>query len=346
MTENSQLIRWLPDLSRSDGDVVGGKNASLGEMIGRLREAGIRVPGGFATTADAYRSFIAESNLQEAIADKLANLEPDRGNLATIGGDIREMIRGAELPSALASAIRDAYRRMGEDLGQEDVSVATRSSATAEDLPEASFAGQLETFLNVRGEDQLLQSCKACFASLFTDRAISYREDHGFDHLKVAVSVGVQQMVRSDEAGSGVMFSIDTETGFPDIVLITAAWGLGETVVQGMVDPDEYHVFKPLLNDAALKPIVEKSLGQKERKMILGSGDGEKTRIVDTSAEERAGYVLNDGEILNWPAGRRRSRRTTASRWTWNGPRTGRPAISTWSRPARRRCSRASRCRI
>ncbi|TVR81476.1 MAG: phosphoenolpyruvate synthase [Rhodospirillales bacterium] len=299
MTETSALIRWFSDLGRSDGDVVGGKNASLGEMISTMQAAGIRVPGGFATTSDAYRLFIAENDLKTAIADELAGLAPDRGNLASVGKAIRTMMVEAELPPTLATAIKDAYRRMGEESGRQDISVATRSSATAEDLPEASFAGQLETFLNVRGEEALLQSCKGCFASLFTDRAISYREERGFEHMKVAVSVGVQQMVRADKAGSGVMFSIDTETGFPHIVLINAAWGLGETVVQGTVDPDEYHVFKPLLKDAGIKPIIEKSLGGKKRKMVFGGdGDADSTRVVDTSREEQVAYVLSDEEIL------------------------------------------------
>ncbi len=297
MTSDSPLIRWLSDLSRADGAVVGGKNASLGEMIGALQGAGIRVPDGFATTAAAYRAFIAANGLQERIAGTIAGLSGDRSNLADIGQSVREMITGGEFPPELSSAITRAYQQMAEQSGRDEPDVAARSSATAEDLPEASFAGQLETFLNVRGADQVLEACKNCFASLFTDRAISYREDHGFDHMQVAVSVGVQTMVRSDEAGSGVMFSIDTETGFPRVVVINAAWGLGETIVQGMVDPDEYHVFKPLLEDTARAPIVEKRPGRKERKMIYG-GEGSRADLVETSEAERRGFVLTDDEIL------------------------------------------------
>ena len=210
-----------------------------------------------------------------------------------MGGVIRTLILDAKFPQDLEDAIRQAYRDMRASGGG---TVAVRSSATAEDLPEASFAGQLETYLNIEGEDALLVACKKCFASLFTDRAISYRENHGFDHLKVALSVGVQKMVRSDLASSGVMFSIDTETGFPRTVLVTGAWGLGETVVQGMVDPDEYQVFKPLLEDQSLTPIVEKSLGAKSRKMIYGAEGS--TVLTETSDAERSSFVLADDEVL------------------------------------------------
>ncbi len=299
MPTDTPLIRWFTEIGRSDTAVVGGKNASLGEMIRALAGVGIRVPGGFATTADAYRQFIEHNDLHEEIGQTTAGLDADRGNLADVGERIRGLIREAALPSDLAEAIREAYRRLCKQTGREDLDVAVRSSATAEDLPEASFAGQLDTYLNIRGEARLLEACKDCFASLFTDRAISYREEHGFDHLQVALSVGVQQMVRSDTAGSGVMFSIDTETGFPDTVLINAAWGLGETVVQGIVDPDEYHVFKPLLGDETVRPIVAKSLGAKARKMVYATADGESADLVDTSDDERARFVLSDDEILH-----------------------------------------------
>jgi pyruvate,water dikinase len=199
-------------------------------MISQLKSAGIRVPGGFATTAKAYWDFIAANKLEDKIRRELANLEDDLTNVAKVGKAVRELILKGELPPALIRATAQAYGRMAEELGREP-DVAVRSSATAEDLPEASFAGQLETFLNVCGEAHLLDACKRCFASLFTDRAICYRVNHGFDHMEVALSVGVQRMVRSDLAGSGVMFSIDTETGFPGTVLIDAGWGLGETVV-------------------------------------------------------------------------------------------------------------------
>ncbi len=301
MTRNGNdaaLVRRLADLGSGDSAEVGGKNASLGEMISRLQAAGIRVPGGFATTADAYWRFIEHNGLEQRIRDALGDLGPDRDNLADIGERIRGLFEDAELPADLAEAIVDGYRPMGaQDSAGETPRVAVRSSATAEDLPEASFAGQLETYLNVQGEDALLAACKRCYASLFTDRAISYRENHGFDHMEVALSVGVQRMVRSDRAGAGVMFSIDTETGFPGSVVINAAWGLGETVVQGSVDPDEYHVFKPLLGRPGLTPIIHKSRGGKAAKLVYGEG-GEGSRRVQTSDEERGRFVLEDDEIL------------------------------------------------
>jgi pyruvate,water dikinase len=290
------LVLWFTDIRNKDVGKVGGKNASLGEMISQLKTAGIRVPEGFATTAAAYRDFIAENELEQKIRDELGKLDKDRTNLDKIGKNVRDLIVKAKVPDALNQAIIEAYRELSRQLGREP-EVAVRSSATAEDLPDASFAGQQETFLNVRGEENLLSACKRCFASLFTDRAIVYRENHGYGHLDVALSVGIQRMVRSDLAGSGVMFSIDTETGFPDTVLIDAAWGLGETVVQGMVEPDEYHVFKPLLDKDGWKPIVHKSVGAKAEKMIYGEGD-EPDKLVDTSDEERASFVLSDDEVL------------------------------------------------
>jgi pyruvate,water dikinase len=284
MRHDAALVRRLSELGRADIAVVGGKNASLGEMIGKLRDAGIRVPGGFATTAAAYRQLLEHNKLKEPIAAKLGELAGDARNLAVVGKAVREMILAAEFPAGLADAISRGYREMGRR------AVAVRSSATAEDLPEASFAGQLESFLNVRGERALLDACRRCYASLFTDRAIVYSRNHGFDHMKIALSVGVQRMVRAEKAGAGVMFSIDTETGFPRAVLVDAAWGLGETVVQGTVDPDEYQVFKPLLGDPRLKPIVGKKLGGKARKMT--------SKLVATSKAQRAAFVLADDEVL------------------------------------------------
>ncbi len=298
MSDKADLVRWFSDLDRADVAVVGGKNSSLGEMIGKLRSAGIQVPGGFATTAEAYWQFLDANDLRERLTEKLGQLKDDGSNLASVGMAVRKMILDSAFPEPLRAAITRSFREMAERSGHEVMSVAVRSSATAEDLPEASFAGQLESFLNVRGEEALLDACKRCYASLFTDRAIVYRRNHGFDHMKVALSVGVQEMVRSDLAGSGVMFSIDTETGFPRTALITAAWGLGETVVQGMVEPDEYHVFKPLLGNEALRPIVEKSLGGKASKMIYAEGGGGPTRLVKTSDRERASFVLDDDEVL------------------------------------------------
>jgi len=298
MTSEETFVRWFSDLSRSDVAIVGGKNASLGEMIGKLREAGIRVPGGFATTAAAYWRFLEANELETRLADRLGRLKDDNSNLAETGRAVRTMILDAEFPPPLAEAITRAYHEMAGRGGHDVASVAVRSSATAEDLPEASFAGQLETFLNIRGERALLDACKRCFASLFTDRAIVYRQNNAFDHMKVALSVGVQEMVRSDRAGSGVMFSIDTETGFPRSVLINAAWGLGETVVQGIVDPDEYHVFKPLLDEPSLKPIIEKLLGGKARKMVYALGGEGTSKLVDTRKAERLSFVLDDDEVL------------------------------------------------
>jgi pyruvate, water dikinase len=284
--QDGALVRDLAALGRGDLALVGGKNASLGEMIGKLAGAGIRVPGGFATTADAYRSFLAHNRLEERIAAKLEELDSDAHNLAPVGKAVREMILGGEFPPELAQAIQRAYRRLGKR-----AAVAVRSSTTTEDLPEASFAGQLESFLNVRGEDDVLQACRRCYASLFTDRAIVYRRNHGFEHMKVALSVGVQRMVRAERAGAGVMFSIDTETGFPRTVLVDAAWGLGEAVVQGMVEPDEYHVFKPLLDKPGARPIVGKTRGAKARKMTRAG-------LVDTKRAEREAFVLSDDEVL------------------------------------------------
>lgn len=289
----TELVLQLAELNRQDGDRVGGKNASLGEMIGNLRDSGIRVPGGFATTAAAYWRYVEANGLEKPIAEQIGQLKDDLSNLHQVGEAIRQKIRAGGFPPDLEEAIRSSYRAMGE---KGPAKVAVRSSATAEDLPEASFAGQLETFLNVEGENALLDACRNCYTSLFTDRAISYRENHGFDHLDIALSVGVQRMVRSDLASSGVMFSIDTETGFPRSVLITGAWGLGETVVQGMVDPDEFQVFKPLLDRPEFKPIIEKKVGAKSQKMVYGKKAA--TELVETAPEERRRLVIDDDEVL------------------------------------------------
>ncbi len=298
MTEDAQQVIWFDNLGRSDVPRVGGKNASLGEMVCNLAARGIRVPPGFATTANAYWRFVDVNNLNDAIAQRLAEFKAGKASLAETGSAIRARFLMADWPEDLAGAIGEAYRQLCDRIGEADADVAVRSSATAEDLPDASFAGQQETFLNIRGEKALLQSCKRCYASLFTDRAISYRDVKEFDHLKVALSIGVQQMVRSDLAGSGVMFSIDTETGFDGIVLINAAWGLGETVVQGAVDPDEYQIFKPLLSDDALKPIVHKKQGEKAIRMVYTTAGEHPTRTVPTSQAERQAFVLADDEIL------------------------------------------------
>lgn len=302
MVENIERIRHLADLGRADTALVGGKNASLGEMMRNLEQAGIRVPDGFATTAGAYREFIAHNDLEARLTGKLSELAPEQGNLAEVGAAVRAMILDGVLQPPLAEEVVAAYRSLPARRGRGGASVAVRSSATAEDLPEASFAGQLDSYLNVRGEAALLDAIKRCFASLFTDRAIIYRENNGFEHMQVALSVGVQIMVRADQGGAGVMFSIDTETGFPRSVMIDAAWGLGETVVQGMVEPDHYAVFKPLLEDASLTPIIEKALGAKAQKMVYARGRGDvgeaTSRLVKTSRKERDAYVLSDEEIL------------------------------------------------
>jgi len=298
MTPKTDSIRWFEQLTNQDVALVGGKNASLGEMIGTLKAEGIQVPDGFATTSEAYRRYLAENDLEEKIRGRLDEHRKGEKSLHQTGDSIRRMIRRGKWPEGIAVAIGEAYRELCRRRGEEEVSVAVRSSATAEDLPDASFAGQQETFLNVTGEEDLLDACRKCYASLFTDRAISYRENKGFDHMQVALSVGVQAMVRSDKAGAGVMFSIDTDTGFPEVVVIDAAWGLGENVVQGTVTPDSYTVFKPLLENRNLKPILGKKLGNKEKKMVYARSAGQTTRNIDTSARERRAFVLCDDEIL------------------------------------------------
>ena len=291
-------IMWFEDLSRGDVALVGGKNSSLGEMVRQLGKKGIKVPGGFATTADAYRAYLAANELDARINDVIGRWQDHKITLHDAGAQVRAMMLQGDFPDDIRDDILASYRELSRRAGTKDLPVAVRSSATAEDLPDASFAGQQETYLNVRGEMAVLAACRRCYASLFTDRAITYRQLQGFGHAKVALSIGVQRMVRSDTGGSGVMFSIDTESGFDKIALITAAWGLGENVVQGAVNPDEYEVYKPFLAKKSLTPIVKKSLGAKEIKMIYaGSASGE-TKNVPTSKAERAAFVLSDAEIL------------------------------------------------
>jgi len=295
MTQHG-LVVWFEDVSSADVTLVGGKNASLGEMIRNLSAHGIRVPGGFATTAEAYWEFLDANGMRPRIGDQIDALH--RGaDLAQVGEAIRGMFLDAQYPPHLAERIHGAYQQLGSRLHRKDPDVAVRSSATAEDLPEASFAGQQETFLNITGEQPLLDACKRCYASLFTD-AISYREHHNIDHLKVALSIGVQQMVRSDRAGAGVMFSIDTDSGFPHVVLINASWGLGESVVAGKVDPDEYLVFKPLTGREDLLPVISKKIGGKRTKIVYGGPGEQPTTTVETSEDERVGFVLDDLEAL------------------------------------------------
>jgi pyruvate,water dikinase len=297
------LVLWLDQVRLADVPKVGGKNASLGEMIQQLTPKGIAVPSGFATTAAAYRHFVQYNQLDETLRDLFADLDVnDVKNLQQRGRQARSLLLHAPFPPDLEVAIRDAYRDMCNRYGP-DVDVAVRSSATAEDLPDASFAGQQETYLNVHSEAQVMESCKKCFASIFTDRAISYRQTKGFDHFEVALSVCVQKMVRSDLATSGVMFSIDTETGFKNAVLITAAYGLGENVVQGTVNPDEYRVFKPTLKDGH-SPILSKHVGSKALRMIYDTGGTKLVKNVSVPPAEQQQYALSDDEIL------------TLARWT------------------------------
>ncbi|MCB5163869.1 phosphoenolpyruvate synthase [Streptomyces bambusae] len=281
-------------LGRGDVGRVGGKNASLGELTVHLAASGVPVPPGFATTADAYEELLGGHGLRNRIQEQLDRYH-EGAPLEEVGAGIRSLITAEPLPDALRDAIASAYEALGRELGRSDPDVAVRSSATAEDLPEASFAGQQDTYLNVRGTGRLLTAVHRCFASLYTDRAIDYRERMGFDHLRVALSVGVQAMVRSDLAGAGVIFTLDPETGFPEAVVVSAAWGLGETVVSGTTDPDEYTVFKPSLKDPALNPVIDVRVGAKRRKAVYA--DDGFTETVDTSAGERARRVLTDAEV-------------------------------------------------
>ena len=291
-----RFIKWFEEVGRDDVALVGGKNASLGEMIRNLSSEGVNVPSGFAITAEAYKYLIKEAGIEDELRDILEGLDThDMEDLSRRGSRIRSMIRDARCPPDLEDEIRAAYREMESRYGK-DVDVAVRSSATAEDLPTASFAGQQETYLNVRGENELIEKVMECFASLFTDRAISYRVDKGFDHFSVYLSVGVQKMVRSDLACAGVMFSIDTESGFRDAVYITGAYGLGENVVQGIVNPDQFYVFKPTLKKG-YRPLVEKKLGTKRKKLIYRKNrSGTKQKLV--SPEEQKRFVLSDDEVL------------------------------------------------
>src|SRR5690606_39238459 len=292
-------VAWLKDLRLRDLDQVGGKNSSLGEMIGGLSAAGIRVPGGFATTADAYREFFAASRLDKRIEMRISALDPsDVEALAACGSEIRSWITEAPYTAALEQDIRSYYQALEKESGSE-VSFAVRSSATAEDLPDASFAGQQETFLNIRGVENVLEAIRHVFASLYNDRAISYRALQGFEHGSVALSAAVQQMVRTDLGASGVLFTLDTESGFPDVVFITSTYGLGELVVQGAVNPDEFYVHKPML-EKGHPAIVRRALGSKRQKMVFAdtAAAGRSTRTVDVAEAERNRFSLSDPEIL------------------------------------------------
>jgi pyruvate,water dikinase len=293
------LILWFEEVGIVDIPLVGGKNASLGEMIRQLQPKGVNVPNGFATTAYAFRYFIEKAGLEIKLRELFADLDiEDMNNLRDRGRMARALVLSTPFPEDLQMAIAMSYRKLCAMYGsEEDTDVAVRSSATAEDLPDASFAGQQETYLNVYGTNEVVDACHRCFASLFTDRAISYRTINGFDHFDIALSVGVQKMVRSDMAASGVMFSIDTETGFKNAALITAAYGLGENVVQGAVNPDEYFVFKPTLKQG-FRPILEKRLGTKEIKMVYDLGGGKLTKNISVPMSERVKFAITDDEIL------------------------------------------------
>jgi pyruvate,water dikinase len=298
----STNILWLHDLRLADLAQVGGKNSSLGEMIGELSALGVSVPGGFATTADAFRAFIAHNDLHQRIFDRLATLDvEDVATLTRAGGEIRGWVTDAPLQPDLDAGIRNAYAKLCADNGGaasngNDVAVAVRSSATAEDLPDASFAGQQETFLNVTGADEVVHKVKEVFASLYNDRAIAYRVHHGFRHEDVFLSAGVQLMVRSNVGAAGVLFTLDTESGFRDVVFITSSYGLGENVVQGAVNPDEYYVYKPTLRQG--KPaILRRSLGAKQIRMVYSDVPGERVRNEETPIELRAKFSISDDDV-------------------------------------------------
>jgi pyruvate,water dikinase len=293
----SDLVLWLDNLRMSDLGKVGGKNASLGEMIGNLAKLGVSVPGGFATTAQAFQAYLEKSGLAQRIQQRLTTLDVEQvDELTKAGTEIRSWIVDTALPAALDQAIRDAYVKLCKDAGAADIAVAVRSSATAEDLPDASFAGQQETFLNVVGIDDVLHKVKEVFASLYNDRAIAYRVHHGFKHEDVFLSAGVQLMVRSDVGASGVLFTLDTESGFRDAVFVTGSYGLGEMVVQGAVNPDEFYVYKPTLR-AGKQAILRRQIGAKQQRMVYSDKPGERVRIEETPAADRAKFCISDADV-------------------------------------------------
>jgi pyruvate,water dikinase len=293
-----QYVRFFEEIGIEDVPLVGGKNASLGEMYQNLSHEGVRIPNGFAITAEGYRHMLKEAGAIAPLHEAIDKLDPENvADLARCGKRAREIVYGAGLPKDLAEEIIAAYRKLQEEYG-DGVSLAVRSSATAEDLPTASFAGQQDTYLNIKGDESLLDACRRCFASLFTDRAIHYRVDQGFDHFDVALSIGIMKMVRSDLASSGVMFSLDTESGFRDVVFVTGAYGLGENVVQGAVDPDEYYVFKPTF-EAGHRAVLRRLIGDKAIKMIFVEGETRvTTRNIPTPKADRERFCLTDEDVL------------------------------------------------
>ncbi|MFH1440398.1 MAG: PEP/pyruvate-binding domain-containing protein [Candidatus Woesearchaeota archaeon] len=303
MNKSKKFILWFDQMGIEDVPYAGGKNASLGEMYSNLTKKGVMVPNGFAVTAYAYRYFLDKAGIKDKIKQALKGLNThDMHDLRKKGEAVRQIILNAELPQDMKDAIVEAYKHLCIQYSKngENTDVAVRSSATAEDLPDASFAGQQETYLNIKGNAQLIDACRRCIASLFTNRAISYRVDKHFDHFSIALSIGVQKMVRSDKACSGVMFSIDTESGFKDVAFVTASYGLGENVVQGAVNPDEYYVFKPTLMNGKnnYKPIISKKVGEKKIKMIYCENGTKQTKNIPVSKEDRKKFVLTDDEIL------------------------------------------------
>ena len=296
-------ILWFDELCIDDIAEVGGKNASLGEMFSAMRSSGVAVPPGFAISAQMYREFVAQNHLNQLIDHQLTELARGQQSLLETGSAIRDGFLWSEFSDEQVNVISNAYARLCDLAGRSNCDVAVRSSATAEDLPEASFAGQQDSYLNIFGIDNLLDACRNCFASLFTDRAIAYRDEQGFDHRQVALSVGVQQMVRSDRACAGVMFTLDTESGFPNVISISAAWGLGETIVKGSVNPDRYMVYKPFIEKEDFIPIIEKTPGSKQVKLIYSNNIDSaslttSTKLVDTTDQERSTLVLSDSEVL------------------------------------------------
>jgi len=293
-----RYITWFDRVGMKDVPQVGGKNASLGEMISALQSQGLRIPNGFAITADAYWHYLSYNDLEPKMRALLKNLNPKSiKKLQQVGARLRTLIHSGRMPEDLADEIITAYKKLSRLYKQKAADVAVRSSATAEDLPTASFAGQQESFLNIKGDTALIEACKKCMASLFTDRAIIYRIEHGFDHFKVALSVGVQKMIRSDKAASGVAFSLDTETGFKDVIMIDAAFGLGESIVQGLVNPDEYFVFKPTL-EKGYDPIIQKRLGSKKVKIIYSASSRHPTKKVAVPKKEQHQFALHDDELI------------------------------------------------
>ncbi len=297
MTKQKKFILWFNQVGIKDTLRVGGKNASLGEMYRKLVPKGINIPNGFCVTAEAYRYFLKKAGVLPELKKIMAGLDTTKmKNLLDVGARARETVLKAKLPKELEEAILKAYRKLCQEYKTENVDVAVRSSATAEDLPKASFAGQFESYLNIRGEKALLDACKKCFVSFFTNRAISYRVDQGFEHFNIYLCLGIQKMVRSDKASSGVIFTCDTETGFPDVALINAGYGLGENIVKGRINPDQYIVFEPTLKKG-FRPIISKALGTKKKKLIYAKGT-KTTQNITVSKKDQRRFVLDDEEIL------------------------------------------------